>query len=213
MQRMIEAGQIETAYQLFANMNRQALTRGVVGGLSENMDAYPHAGKSWPTITGTYLQAWSNAEHIRVWYQYFLGIRPDMIHNSLTLAPRIPSEIKHLDYNFTIKDCLIHASYTSGKTTVYRYSVGNIHPDIEVDVFPYKVEHVLLPENSTLQLEATDKYLLITVFDRQGNMLYQANAPESAERLAKQDNCNQLMNHVRFATPIGLENHPAIKVR
>ena len=100
MQRMIEAGQVETAYKLFENMNRQALTMGVVGGLSENMDAYPHEGKNWPKLTGTYLQAWSNAEHIRVWYQYFLGIRPDMIKNSLTLAPRIPAEIKHLDYNF-----------------------------------------------------------------------------------------------------------------
>ncbi|WP_052695517.1 amylo-alpha-1,6-glucosidase [Hymenobacter sp. AT01-02] len=52
MQRMIEAGQVETAYQLFANMNRQALTRGVVGGLSENMDAYPHPSEQWPRLTG-----------------------------------------------------------------------------------------------------------------------------------------------------------------
>jgi len=212
MQRMIEAGQVETAYQLFKNMNRQALTMGVVGGLSENMDAYFHSGKSWPRITGTYLQAWSNAEHIRVWYQYFLGIRPDMIHNSLILAPRIPAEIKHLDYNFTIKDCLIQASYISGGTTKYRYTFGKINPNITVDVFPYEIKQVQIPENAVLQLEAIDKHLNIKVLNNQGNIIYSMSSSESNERLAKQNECNQLMNHVQFAFPIGLENHPVTKI-
>jgi len=213
MQRMIEAGQIETAYQLFKNMNRQALTLGIVGGLSENMDAYPQEGKSWPRLTGTYLQAWSNAEHIRVWYQYFLGIRPDMIQNSLTLAPRIPLEIRHLDYNFTIKNGLIHASYAvSGKTITYWYTFGNINPTVEVDIFPYEIKQVHIPLNATLQLETSDKNLNITVLDNQGNEISKTSSHESMSRLAKQDECNQLMNHVQFASPIGLENHPVIKI-
>jgi len=212
MQRMIEAGQVETAYKLFENMNRQALTIGVVGGLSENMDAYPQKGKNWPRLTGTYLQAWSNAEHIRVWYQYFLGIRPDMIRNSLTLAPRIPAAIRHLDYNFTIKHSLIHASYSvSGKTITYRYSFGNINPTVEVDVFPYEIKLVNIPENTTLQLEVMGKNLSIKVLDNQGNVKLKTSSPESGSRLAKEKESNQFMNHVRFTSPIGLENHPAIK--
>jgi glycogen debranching enzyme len=211
MQRMIEAGQIETAYKLFENMNRQALTMGVVGGLSENMDAYPHEGKNWPKLTGTYLQAWSNAEHIRVWYQYFLGIRPDMIKNNLTLAPRIPAKIKQLDYNFTIKNSLIHASYISGKTTTYRYRFGKVNPMVEIDIFPYEIKQVQIPENVVLQLERIGKNLNITIFDNQGKTVYQTSSPESMSRLAKQNKCNQLMNNVQFARPIGLENHPVIK--
>ena len=78
MQRMIELGQADLAWQLFANTNEIALTRGVVGGLPENLDAYPHPGESAPRLTGTYLQGWSNAEQLRVWYQGFLGIQPDL---------------------------------------------------------------------------------------------------------------------------------------
>ncbi len=213
MQRMIEAGQTETAYRLFSNMNRQALTLGVVGGLSENMDAYPHAGESWPKITGTYLQAWSNAEHIRVWYQYFLGIRPDMIRNSLTLAPRIPSEIKHLTYNFTIGSSLVHASYDSGKTNKFSYTFGKDNPTVEVDVFPFDVVQVHMPENATLQLESNDKSLTIKVVDRQGNLLHTQRSPVSMHRLALQNELNSIMDHVPFASPMALENHPVIRVR
>jgi len=212
MQRMIEVGQVETAYKLFKNMNRQLLTLGVVGGLSENMDAYPHEGKSWPKLTGTYLQAWSNAEHIRVWYQYFLGIRPDMIQNTLTLAPRIPAEIKKLEYNFTIKKCLIYASYASGKTVEYRYKFGKINPNVEVDVFPYEIKQIQIPESSVLQLVATAKNLTITVFNQQGNIIYKTISPESMSRLAKQNESNRIMENVQFATPIGIENHPVIKI-
>ena len=54
IQRMIELGQADLAWRLFANMNEIALTRGVVGGLPENLDAYPHPGESAPRLTGTY---------------------------------------------------------------------------------------------------------------------------------------------------------------
>ena len=43
--RMIEYGQKEMAWQLFKNMNRQALVEGAVGSLSENADAHPREGK------------------------------------------------------------------------------------------------------------------------------------------------------------------------
>ncbi|MBR5499014.1 MAG: hypothetical protein IKV75_02490, partial [Bacteroidales bacterium] len=73
MQRMIEYGQVDTAWELFKNMNRQALVEGAVGSLSENADAHPREGQTWVNRSGTFLQAWSNAEHLRVWYQHFLG--------------------------------------------------------------------------------------------------------------------------------------------
>ena len=94
MQRMIENGQADIAYTLFRNMNRQALAEGAVGSLSENADAWPRAGQTWVRRSGTFLQAWSNSEHIRVWNQYFLGIRPDMLNHSITIDPQLPSELK-----------------------------------------------------------------------------------------------------------------------
>ncbi len=91
--RMIDFGQPELAWRLFEQTNRLALQRGVVGGLPETMDAYPHPGEALPRLTGTFLQAWSNAEHQRVWYEHFLGVQPDMTRGVIRLAPRLPAAV------------------------------------------------------------------------------------------------------------------------
>ena len=99
MQRMIELGQSDLAWRLFTNTNEIALTRGVVGGLPENLDAYPHPGETAPRLTGTYLQGWSNAEQLRVWYQGFLGIQPDLERGVIHLAPRLPKSAGNVEFN------------------------------------------------------------------------------------------------------------------
>lgn len=115
MQRMIEYGQVEQAWQLFKNMNRQALKEGAVGSLSENADAHPREGKSWVNRSGTFLQAWSNAEHLRVWYQYFLGIRPDMLNRTIVIEPKLPDEISEINTQVRIGRGILHYSYKNGK--------------------------------------------------------------------------------------------------
>lgn len=115
MQRMIEYGQVEAAWQLFQNMNHQALVEGAVGCLSENADAHPRESKSWVNRSGTFLQAWSNAEHLRVWYQYFLGIRPDMMNRVITVEPRLPKEITSLETSVKIGKGTLSYKYRDGK--------------------------------------------------------------------------------------------------
>lgn len=115
MQRMIEYGQVEAAWQLFQNMNRQALVEGAVGSLSENADAHPREGKSWVNRSGTFLQAWSNAEHLRVWYQYFLGIRPDMMKRVITIEPKLPKEITNIETSVRIGKGILTYTYRDGK--------------------------------------------------------------------------------------------------
>lgn len=115
MQRMIEYGQVESAWQLFQNMNRQALVEGAVGSLSENADAHPREGKSWINRSGTFLQAWSNAEHLRVWYQYFLGIRPDMMKRVITIEPKLPREITNIETSVKIGKGILMYTYRDGK--------------------------------------------------------------------------------------------------
>lgn len=115
MQRMIEYGQIEPAWELFKNMNRQALVEGAVGSLSENADAHPREGQSWVKRSGTFLQAWSNAEHLRTWYQHFLGIRPDLLAGKIIIEPRIPAEITSVETSVKIGDGTLHYSYKDGK--------------------------------------------------------------------------------------------------
>ena len=118
MQRMIEYGQVDTAWELFKNMNRQALHEGAVGSLSENADAHPREGKTWVNRSGTFLQAWSNAEHLRVWYQHFLGIRPNLLEGVIVIEPRIPSEITSLETSVKIGDGTLRYKYADGKVKV-----------------------------------------------------------------------------------------------
>ena len=118
MQRMIEYGQVDTAWELFKNMNRQALAEGAVGSLSENADAHPREGQTWVNRSGTFLQAWSNAEHLRVWYQNFLGIRPDLLQGVIVVEPRIPSEIKSLETSVKVGGGTLHYSYRNGRANV-----------------------------------------------------------------------------------------------
>ena len=118
MQRMIEYGQVNLAWELFKNMNRQALHEGAVGSLSENADAHPREGQTWVNRSGTFLQAWSNAEHLRVWYQHFLGIRPDMLKGVIVIKPNLPAEITSLKTSVKIGDGTLHYTYTNGKVSV-----------------------------------------------------------------------------------------------
>ena len=118
MQRMIEYGQKEEAWKLFKNMNRQALHEGAVGSLSENADAHPREGQSWVKRSGTFLQAWSNAEHLRVWYQYFLGIRPDMLEGRIVIDPQLPAEVTSLETSVKIGGGTLHYKYYDGKVNV-----------------------------------------------------------------------------------------------
>ena len=118
MQRMIEYGQVDAAWELFKNMNRQAMHEGAVGSLSENADAHPRDGESWVKRSGTFLQAWSNAEHLRVWYQYFLGIRPDLLNGVIVIEPKIPAEITWIETSVKIGDGTLHYRYKDGKVNV-----------------------------------------------------------------------------------------------
>ncbi len=210
MQRMLEAGQVETAYQLFANSNRQALTLGVVGGLSENLDAYPHPGKAWPKLTGAYLQAWSNAEQLRVWYQYFLGIRPDVPNQQLTLAPRLPAAIQHLDYRFALGAGSVVAQYQAGPQCVYSYTFQDIGTKVQVDVFPFALTTVAVQPGTTLKVTATPQQLTVEVFAK-SRLVSTATAAPSAARLAQQAQDDQVLAGVAFAQPLPLSNHPVIK--
>lgn len=121
MQRMIEYGQKEMAWRLFQNMNRQALKEGAVGSLAENADAHPREGKAWANRSGTFLQAWSNSEQLRVWYQCFLGIQPDLINHRIVVEPHLPAEITDLETSELI----------GGGKIVYKFHDGRFDIGLE----------------------------------------------------------------------------------
>ncbi|MGM9869822.1 MAG: amylo-alpha-1,6-glucosidase [Sodaliphilus sp.] len=133
MQHLITYGQKEMAWQLFQNMNRQALKEGAVGSLSENADAHPRQGKQWVNRSGTFLQAWSNSEHLRVWYQYFLGIRPDLMNGVVVVEPRLPQAITRLETTMNIGDGRIVYAYHDGKFDIRLVNLPGVKLDLRID--------------------------------------------------------------------------------
>lgn len=153
MQRMIEMGQPDIAWQLFSNMNRQALVEGAVGSLSENADAHPREGASWANRSGTFLQAWSNAEQLRVWYQYFLGVRPDMVNRVITLQPQLPSAVTSITYSQRVGQGDIIGTYTCAEEgKAYGYMLRD----------ESAILHICLPQYAPIDItvEAGDMVLL-----------------------------------------------------
>jgi glycogen debranching enzyme len=210
MQRMLEAGQVETAYELFANSNRQALTRGVVGGLSENLDAYPRPGQASSKLTGAYLQAWSNAEQLRVWYQYFLGIRPDVPNQMLTLAPRLPAALTELTYHFTVGASIVVGQYHAAPQPTYSYTFQDLATTVLVDVAPFAPVRVAVRPGTTLRVTATAQLLRAQLLDTHGKVLAEQGAAPSAARLAQQQQDDAALAGVPFVRPLPLSSHPVV---
>lgn len=210
MQRMLEAGQAETAWSLFAYSNRQALTRGVVGGLSENLDAYPHPGQAQPRLTGAYLQAWSNAEQLRVWYQYFLGIRPDVPQNLLTLAPRLPAALTALTYHFTVGASVVVGSYQAAPQPTHTYAFKDLATTVVVDIMPFEPVRVAVRPGTTLRVAVAGPQLRVQLLDAQGSVLSEQVAAPAATRLARQRQDDVALADVPFAQPLPLSQHPVL---
>jgi glycogen debranching enzyme len=110
IQRLLEFNQIKPAWQLFENMNRQALKEGAIGSLAECADALPLQNARWTRRTGTFLQAWSNAEHLRVWQECFLGIRPS-VENGVSIRPRLPLDVRDVRIKVPLANGLLEAHY------------------------------------------------------------------------------------------------------
>jgi glycogen debranching enzyme len=84
-------GRQELAYRLTSSMVDQTLDMGAVGTLSELIDAIPRDGEL--TLSGTETQAWSIAEFVRVAYQSYLGLRPNVPARTLAIAPALPKAL------------------------------------------------------------------------------------------------------------------------
>ena len=106
-------GYSDLAYQVTDNMVRQILDRGAVGTMSELLDAAPRAREGEPRLSGTFSQAWSLAEFIRVAYQDYLGISADAVENRIELHPRFPSSIRSAAVNIPFGSTAISAHFQS----------------------------------------------------------------------------------------------------
>ncbi|MFN9016643.1 MAG: amylo-alpha-1,6-glucosidase [Hyphomonadaceae bacterium] len=103
MTTLLRYGVQKEPWQLFENMNRQALREGAVGSLAECADALPVPGATWARRTGTFLQAWSNAEQLRVWHEEILGVRIRGGGTEVLIEPQLPKSVLNVSMNTPLK--------------------------------------------------------------------------------------------------------------
>jgi hypothetical protein len=212
IQRMIELGQADLAWRLFTNTNEIALTRGVVGGLPENLDAYPHPGESAPRLTGTYLQGWSNAEQLRVWYQGFLGIQPDLEQGVIRLAPRLPKAVGDVRFSARIGAGVLHASYElSDRGRRYTWRLQGQSARVDLDIVPFERHSLTVAAGDTLVVEETAGGLVARHVSASGGMQERVTLAPSPVRREQQARVDAILVGTEFARPGVAAEHPAMR--
>ena len=209
---MIELGQVDLAWRLFTNTNEIALTRGVVGGLPENLDAYPHPGERAPRLTGTYLQGWSNAEQLRVWYQDFLGIQPDLEQRTIRLAPRLPKACGNVEFNSRIGAGVLSASYErSDRGRRYTWRLQGQAARLDLDIVPFEQHSFTAVAGDTLVVEQTASSLIVHHVGVGGSEKERVTLAPSPMRLEQQAGFDAILAGTEFARPGIAAAHPVMR--
>ena len=212
IQRMIELGQADLAWRLFTYTNEIALTRGVVGGLPENLDAYSHPGESAPRLTGTYLQGWSNAEQLRVWYQGFLGLQPDLEQGVVRLAPRLPKAVGDVEFNSRIGAGVLHAWYERfdrGRRYTWRLQGQAVRLDL--DIVPFERHSFTVAAGDTLIVEESSAGLVARHVGVDGGERERVTLAPSPVRREQQARLDAILAGTEFAKPGVAAAHPAMR--
>ena len=207
MQRMIEMGQPDIAWQLFNNMNRQALAQGAVGSLSENADAHPREGATWAARSGTFLQAWSNAEQLRVWYQYFLGIRPDMVNRTIVLQPQLPSAITSLTYSERVgQGDVIGTFERTDEEVAYGYILRNESATLRISIPLYKTFDVAVEAGDVVLISDKNNTLTVTVHNADGSEREPLEFAQDAHLVQQAADNDAFFAGTSFCTPVHRDN-------
>lgn len=99
IQALLMFGQTKTSWALQQELARQIMEDDAVGTLSENLHAMLNAD-GLPRHSGTFSQAWSVSEFVRVGLQYWLGIQFRLADGMLLCSPRFsPDLVQHGEKN------------------------------------------------------------------------------------------------------------------
>ncbi|MDP2885755.1 MAG: amylo-alpha-1,6-glucosidase [Ignavibacteria bacterium] len=119
----------DLAFTVTNTMVDQMLDRGAVGTISELLDAAPRRSETEPRLSGTFSQAWSLAEFVRVFYQDYLGIRVDAPGKRLTLSPRLPNSMHETRSMIAVGHAQVSVKYDVSKDRVVATLLSGNTPD------------------------------------------------------------------------------------
>ncbi|UCE13735.1 MAG: hypothetical protein JSV04_00835, partial [Candidatus Heimdallarchaeota archaeon] len=105
----VRYGNQKAARNLIEVLVNRVLTRDALGTLGEIMDGTDSdpLGHSRGTIS----QAWSLAELLRTYYQYWVGIQPQAINRTLRLTPQFLEDFPEISLIFKQNEGIIEYSY------------------------------------------------------------------------------------------------------
>jgi len=174
----------------------------VVGGLPENLDAYPHPGESQPRLTGTYLQAWSNTEHLRAWYQDFLGVRPALDAARITLAPRLPTAAGDVDFEARVGSGSLRGVYSRHATgRRFHWLLQGLDAEVRVDLPGLEPQLLAMRAGDQLVVDESGDAMRATLHSADGRLRQSLHLQPSTVRRSQQEEWNRIFAGVGFATP------------
>jgi glycogen debranching enzyme len=173
MTTLLRFGVQKEPWQLFENMNRQALREGAVGSLAECADALPLPGATWARRTGTFLQAWSNAEHLRVWHEEILGVRIQGGGELVEINPQLPKSVLNVAMNTPLKKGVLKGQWHRGNahTWVFELQGADAAITFSTDAAGPNWVTWLLKAGQRVEIIEEGSRLKLTAYDRQNRVL------------------------------------------
>ena len=158
---LVEEGAGAQAYEQTEALVGYLLDRGVVGAVSENVDAHPtREGEgedeeiSDPALGGSPVQPWTLAEFVRNAYQDYAGVHYRS-GNTVVLEPHLPASWGTTDVEFRLGDGAVRARMTQSASEL---SVG-LKPTGR------------LPRGATVRVRAFGQVKVIPVSEARGDTL------------------------------------------
>jgi Amylo-alpha-1,6-glucosidase len=184
---MLRFDQVDLSWQLFEHMNRQALKEGAVGSLAECADALPLPDANWARRTGTFLQAWSNAEHLRIWKDGFLGARAKSAVVSglspvLQIDPKLPAYVHDVRETISVGKSQIRGVWHKGGPDAWHFDL--VGPPVtlvfQLPDLPLGGLSVQMQANCLVHVRRGSDAVLLTQYDRDGKTLFKSELPRLA---------------------------------
>jgi glycogen debranching enzyme len=104
-------------YRMTGGMVNRLLTADMVGVLPEAYEAVPREGESIPRAAGLLASLGGMAEFVRSFYQDYLGIRVDAVSNQMWVQPKLPDEIRDVDFTISVADHPVYVRYVRDNET------------------------------------------------------------------------------------------------
>jgi hypothetical protein len=205
-------GQADLAWRLFAHTSDMALRRGVVGGLAETLDAYPHPGDSLPRpdrhLPPGVVQRRAPACVVP-------GLpRRAARHGARCGAarPRLPAALGGVDFLARVGAGAIRGVYGgSGGARRYVWHLAGQPAALTLDVPPYAARTFTAAAGDRLEAEERGDGLHARLVSAAGAVRAAVVLAPSSERRARQAALDGVLAGTAFARPGDAATHPVMR--